>query len=103
MLKSTKQLSPPSRYAQNRSDQNLIYYLISLVCQVQTGERKKETGSIKIIPVFILQVLQLPDPWPDDRPQYYVRSGTVTRHPPEIFVVCHKFFDGRKWAKIIRS
>ena len=30
------------------SDQNLICCLISLVCQVQTGERKKETGSIII-------------------------------------------------------
>src|SRR5277367_15692 len=57
----------------------------------------------KIMPVFIFQVLQLPDTWPEDQPQYYFRSGIVTRHPPEIFLACHKCFDGRKWATIIRS
>src|SRR5277367_4197663 len=57
----------------------------------------------KIIPVFILHVLQLPDLWPKDGPQYYFRSGRVTQHPAEIFVACHKFFDGRKWAKTIIS
>src|SRR5277367_6845255 len=57
----------------------------------------------KIVTVFILQVLQLPDPWPKDQPQCYFRSGTVTRHPPEIFLACYKFVDCRKWAKIIGS
>src|SRR5271168_1563672 len=37
--------------------------------------------------VFILQVLQLPDPWPEDQPQYYFRSGTVTWPPPKIFLL----------------
>ena len=41
-------------------------------------------------------VLQLPDPWPEDGPQYYFRSGRVTRNPAEIFVAGYKFFDRRK-------
>src|SRR5277367_6346800 len=57
----------------------------------------------KIIPVLILQVLQLPDPWPEDQPQYYFRSGTVTRHPPERFIFMNKIFNQRKWAKIVKS
>src|SRR5271168_526564 len=57
----------------------------------------------KIVAVFILQVLQLPDPWPKDQPRYYFRSGTVTRHQPEIFLACYKFVDCRKCAKIIGS
>src|SRR5271156_4325723 len=59
--------------------------------------------SNKIIPVFIFQVLQLPDPWPEDPPQYHFRSGPVTRHPPEIFLPCHQFLNGRNWAKTIRK
>src|SRR5271156_901904 len=57
----------------------------------------------EILAVFILQVLQLPDPWPKDQPQYYFRSGIVTRYPPEKFLACHKFVDCRKWAKLIGS
>src|SRR5271156_3317545 len=57
----------------------------------------------RIRAVFIFQVLQLLDLWPEDGPHYYFRSGTVTRHPPEIFLACHTFVDCRKWAKIIGS
>src|SRR5277367_5451445 len=39
-----------------------------------------------IAAVFILHVVHLPNPWLEDGPHYYFRSGTVTRHPPEIFL-----------------
>src|SRR5277367_6567501 len=38
--------------------------------------------------VVILHVVHLPNPWLEDGPHYYFRSGTVTRHPPEIFFAC---------------
>src|SRR5271156_2211869 len=59
--------------------------------------------NIEIIPVFILQVLQLADPSPENRPQSYFRSGTVTRHPHEIFCVFNKFLNPQKWARILKS
>src|SRR5277367_6825437 len=55
----------------------------------------------KITPVFIL--LHLPDPWPECGPHYYFRTGTVTRHPPEMFLECHQFLNGRNWTKTIKS
>ena len=54
----------------------------------------------EIIPVFISQVLQLPDRWPEDQPQYYFRSGIVTRHPPEYFLPAINFLiagNGQKY------
>jgi hypothetical protein len=71
---------------------------------VQENFKLVEIGkNHEISPLLILQVLQLAIPWPDDRPQYYFRSGKVTRHAPAIFFVSHKFLNWQKWAKIMKS
>ena len=57
----------------------------------------------EIIPLFVLQGLYLANPWPEDRPQYHCRSGTVTRHPPAIFLFSNIFLNCRKWAKLLKS
>src|SRR5271156_2071170 len=62
-------------------------------CIQLASDRRKWVKNDEIVPIFILQLLYVANAGPEDRPQYYFRSGTVTWHPPAIFPFCNKFLN----------
>src|SRR5277367_5922934 len=65
----------------------------NISCLQKKFQSEEMSKNIEIVCAIIFRVLYLADPGPDDRPQYYCQSGTVTRHPPAIFLFFHKFLN----------
>jgi len=70
--------------------------MCNISCVQQIFESAELGKNTEIVAGFIVQVLWLAESARPMEPQKYFRSGTVIRHPPEIFIGMHKFLNWRK-------